>query len=219
MFNNTEKLTIAVPKGRVLEEIIPLFESMKLSFIDNPFKSRKLIFKTTNPKIRIILLRPHDVATYVKSGVADLGISGLDVLHEMNTSNLFYLLDLNIGKCKMVVAAPYDYDYDSIVKSGSRISVASKYIKIATNFFYSKGVHVDMIKLYGSMELAPILKLSEIIVDLVSTGQTIKANNLKICEKIMEISSFLISNQFAYKFKNELIIKFMKQLELNIMKI
>jgi ATP phosphoribosyltransferase len=105
------------------------------------------------------------------------------------------------------------------VKIGARISVASKYTKIATNFFYSKGVHVDMIKLYGSMELAPILKLSEIIVDLVSTGQTIKANNLKVCENIMNISSFLISNQFAYKFKNELIIKFIKQLELFILKL
>ena len=105
------------------------------------------------------------------------------------------------------------------MKSGSRISVASKYTKIATNFFFSKGVHVDIIKLYGSMELAPILKLSEIIVDLVSTGRTIKANNLKICENIMDISSFLISNQFAYKFKNRLIIKFMKQLELNILKL
>ena len=105
MFNDTDTLTIAVPKGRVLEEIIPLFDSMKLSFFDNPFKSRKLIFKTSNPKIRVILLRPQDVATYVKSGVADLGISGLDVLEEMNTSNLFHLVDLNIGKSKMVVAA------------------------------------------------------------------------------------------------------------------
>ena len=217
MLKDIDTLTIAVPKGRVLEEIIPLFDIMNLSFFDNPFKSRKLIFKTSNPKIRIILLRPQDVATYVTSGVADLGISGLDVLEEMNTSNLFHLLDLNIGKCKMVVAASSDYDYDAIVKSGSRISVASKYTKIATNFFNSKRVHVDMIKLYGSMELAPILKLSEIIVDLVSTGQTIKANNLKICENIMDISSFLISNQFAYKSKNKLIINFMKQLEHNIL--
>ena len=170
---------------------------------DDPESSRKLIITTNRPEVRLVIVRATDTPTYVQYGAADLGIAGKDVLIEHGGEGLYAPLDLEIAKCRMMVAVPEGFDYARAVRQGARLKVASKYINIAREHFAAKGVHVDLIKLYGSMELAPLAGLADAIVDLVSTGSTLKANNLLAVEHIMDISSRLIVNQAALKVKRE----------------
>ncbi len=198
-------ITLALSKGRIFEETTPLLEAAGISCLDNPETSRKLILPTNRENVRIIIVRASDVPTYVQYGAADLGIAGRDVLIEHGGTGLYQPLDLKIAKCRMMVAVRKGFDYDNAVRSGARLRVATKYIRTAREHFASKGVHVDLIKLYGSMELAPLVGLSDAIVDLVSSGNTLKANNLIAVEEIMPISSRLVINQAALKLKRELI--------------
>ena len=196
-------ITLALSKGRIFEETLPLLRAAGIDVLDDPETSRKLILRTGNPEVRLLVVRATDVPTYVQYGGADLGISGKDNLIEHGGQGLYQPLDLQIAKCHISVAAPAAFDYTSAVRQGSRLTVATKYVGIAREFFASKGVHVDLIKLYGSMELAPLVGLSDAIVDLVSTGKTLKANNLVEVEQIMDISSRLVVNQAALKLKRE----------------
>jgi ATP phosphoribosyltransferase len=196
-------ITLALSKGRIFEETLPLLHAAGITVLDDPETSRKLILRTGNPAVRLLLVRATDVPTYVQYGGADLGISGKDNLIEHGGQGLYQPLDLRIAQCRISVAAPAGFDYTKAVRQGSRLTVATKYVAIAREFFASKGVHVDLIKLYGSMELAPLVGLADAIVDLVSTGNTLKANNLVEVERIMDISSRLVVNQAALKLKRE----------------
>ena len=194
-------ITLALSKGRIFEETLPLLRAAGIEVLDDPEKSRKLILSTNQPGVRVLVVRATDVPTYVQYGGADLGITGKDTLLEHGSDGLYQPLDLNIAKCRISVAVRADYDYASAVKQGSRLKVATKYVAIAREFFAAKGVHVDLIKLYGSMELAPLVGLADAIVDLVSTGNTLKANHLVEVDHIMDISSRLVVNQAALKLK------------------
>ena len=194
-------ITLALSKGRIFEETLPLLRAAGIEVLEDPEKSRKLILTTNQPDVRVLVVRATDVPTYVQYGGADLGITGKDTLLEHGSDGLYQPLDLQIAKCRISVAVRADFDYASAVKQGSRLKVATKYVAIAREFFAAKGVHVDLIKLYGSMELAPLVGLSDAIVDLVSTGNTLKANHLVEVEHIMEISSRLVVNQAALKLK------------------
>ena len=196
-------ITLALPKGRIFDEILPLLKAAGVSVAEDPEKSRKLIIGTSQPDLRLVLVRASDVPTYVQHGGADLGVVGKDTLLEHGGDGLYQPLDLQIAKCRMSVAVSSDFDYADAVKQGSRIRVATKYTQIARDHFANKGVHVDMIKLYGSMELAPLTGLADAIVDLVSSGSTLRANHLVEVEEIMPISSRLIVNQAALKLKRE----------------
>ena len=196
-------ITFALPKGRIFDEIVPLLEAAGIRVAEDPEKTRKLIIGTSRPDVRLVIVRASDVPTYVQYGGADLGVVGKDTLLEHGGEGLYQPLDLNIAKCRMSVAVRHDFDYAGAVKQGSRIRVATKYIQIARDHFANKGVHVDLIKLYGSMELAPLTGLADAIVDLVSTGNTLRANQLIEVEEIMKISSRLIVNQAALKLKRE----------------
>ena len=196
-------ITLALPKGRIFDEILPLLKAAGVSVAEDPEKSRKLIIGTSQADLRLVLVRASDVPTYVQHGGADLGVVGKDTLLEHGGDGLYQPLDLQIAKCRMSVAVRSDFDYADAVKQGSRIRVATKYTQIARDHFANKGVHVDMIKLYGSMELAPLTGLADAIVDLVSTGSTLRANHLVEVEEIMPISSRLIVNQAALKLKRE----------------
>ena len=198
-------ITLALSKGRIFEETLPLLAAAGITPTDNPETSRKLIIATNRPDVRLVIVRATDTPTYVQYGAADMGIAGKDVLLEHGGAGLYQPLDLNIAKCRLCVAAPKDFDYAAAVKRGARIRVATKYVKAAREHFAAKGVHVDLIKLYGSMELAPLVGLADAIVDLVSTGGTLKANNLVEVEDIMPISSRLVVNQASLKLKRELI--------------
>jgi len=200
-------ITLALSKGRIFEETLPLLRAAGIEVLDDPEKSRKLILDTNQPNVRVLVVRATDVPTYVQYGGADLGITGKDTLLEHGSEGLYQPLDLQIAKCRISVAVRADFDYASAVKQGSRLKVATKYVAIARDFFATKGVHVDLIKLYGSMELAPLVGLADAIVDLVSTGNTLKANNLIEVERIMDISSRLVVNQAALKLKQEPIRK------------
>ncbi|MDZ7891291.1 MAG: ATP phosphoribosyltransferase [Rhodoferax sp.] len=200
-------ITLALSKGRIFEETVPLLKAAGIEVLDDPEKSRKLILDTNQPNVRVLVVRATDVPTYVQYGGADLGITGKDTLLEHGSQGLYQPLDLQIAKCRISVAVRADFDYASAVKQGSRLKVATKYVAIAREFFASKGVHVDLIKLYGSMELAPLVGLADAIVDLVSTGNTLKANHLVEVERIMDISSRLVVNQAALKLKQEPIRK------------
>jgi ATP phosphoribosyltransferase len=182
---------------------VPLLKAAGIEVLDDPEKSRKLILDTNQPNVRVLVVRATDVPTYVQYGGADMGITGKDTLLEHGSQGLYQPLDLQIAKCRISVAVRADFDYASAVKQGSRLKVATKYVAIAREFFASKGVHVDLIKLYGSMELAPLVGLADAIVDLVSTGNTLKANHLVEVERIMDISSRLVVNQAALKLKQE----------------
>jgi ATP phosphoribosyltransferase len=203
-------ITFALPKGRIFNEIVPLLQAAGIEVAEDPEKTRKLIVGTSRPDVRLVLVRASDVPTYVQYGGADLGVVGKDTLLEHAASagdgafgdgGLYQPLDLNIAKCRMSVAVRDDFDYAGAVKQGSRIRVATT--QIARDHFANKGVHVDLIKLYGSMELAPLTGLAEAIVDLVSTGNTLRANHLVEVEHIMDISSRLIVNPAALKLKRE----------------
>jgi ATP phosphoribosyltransferase len=202
-------ITLALSKGRIFDETLPLLKSAGIEVLEDPEKSRKLILPTNQPNVRVVLVRASDVPTYVEYGGADLGVTGRDVLLEHGANQegssrgtgLYQPLDLQIAQCHMAVAAPAGFDYPAAVRQGARISVATKYTAIARDFFAEKGVHVDLIKLYGSMELAPLTGLANAIVDLVSTGTTLKANGLVEVEHIMDISSYLVVNQAALKLK------------------
>lgn len=198
-------ITIALSKGRIFEETLPLLAAAGIVPTDDPEKSRKLIIGTNRPEVRIVIVRATDTPTYVQFGAADLGIAGKDVLLEHGGVGLYQPLDLNIAKCRMCVATRKGFDYEQAVKRGARLRVATKYIETARNHFAEKGVHVDLIKLYGSMELAPLASLADAIVDLVSSGGTLKANNLVEVEEIMQISSRLIVNQASLKMKREML--------------
>jgi len=198
-------ITLALSKGRIFEETLPLLKAAGIEVTEDPETSRKLILPTNRPDVRVVLVRATDVPTYVQHGGADLGVVGLDVLLEHGGQGLYQPLDLRIAKCRMSVAVRADFDYAAAVKQGSRIRVATKYVSVARDHFADKGVHVDLIKLYGSMELAPLTGLADAIVDLVSTGSTLKANHLLEVERIMDISSRLVVNQAALKLKREAI--------------
>jgi len=204
---SADMITLALSKGRIFEETVPLLKAAGIEVLDDPEKSRKLILETNQPNVRVLVVRATDVPTYVQYGGADLGITGKDTLLEHGSQGLYQPLDLQIAKCRISVAVRADFDYASAVKQGSRLKVATKYVAIAREFFASKGVHVDLIKLYGSMELAPLVGLADAIVDLVSTGNTLKANHLVEVERIMDISSRLVVNQAALKLKQEPIRK------------
>ena len=196
-------ITLALSKGRIFDETLPLLKAAGIEVLEDPETSRKLILPTNQTGVRVVLVRATDVPTYVEYGGADLGVTGKDTLIEHGGQGLYQPLDLQIAKCRMSVAVRADFDYASAVKSGSRLKVATKYTSIAREFFAQKGVHVDLIKLYGSMELAPLTGLADAIVDLVSTGSTLKANHLIEVERIMEISSRLVVNQASLKLKQE----------------
>ena len=194
-------ITLALSKGRIFDETLPLLKAAGVEVLEDPEKSRKLILATNQPDVRVVIVRATDVPTYVQYGGADLGVTGLDTLIEHGGQGLYQPLDLGIAKCRVSVAVRSDFDYASAVKQGSRLKVATKYTGIAREFFAAKGVHIDLIKLYGSMELAPLTGLADCIVDLVSTGGTLKANQLVEVERIMDISARLVVNQAALKLK------------------
>ena len=194
-------ITLALSKGRILEDALPLLNTAGIQVLDDPEKSRKLILETNQPDLRVLVVRATDVPTYVQYGGADLGITGRDTLIEHGSEGLYQPLDLKIARCRISVAVRTDFDYIRAVKQGSRLKVATKYLAIAREFFAAKGVHVDLIKLYGSMELAPLTGLADAIVDLVSTGSTLRANYLVEVEHIMDVSARLVVNQAALKLK------------------
>ena len=198
-------ITIALSKGRIFDETLPLLAAAGIVPSENPESSRKLIIGTNRADVSVVIVRASDVPTYVQYGAADIGIAGKDVLIEHGGVGLYQPLDLNIARCRMCVAAPRGFDYAAAVKRGARLRVATKYVLTAREHFAAKGVHVDLIKLYGSMELAPLVGLADAIVDLVSSGNTLKANNLIEVEDIMPISSRLIVNQAALKVKHDLL--------------
>jgi len=201
--NDQRQLTLALSKGRIFEETLPLLEAAGIRVLEDPETSRKLILATDDAQLRVIIVRASDVPTYVQYGAADFGVAGKDVLFEHGGDGLYQPIDLGIAKCRMSVAVPVGFNYAEAVHQGARLRVATKYLRAAREHFAEKGVHVDLIKLYGSMELAPLVGLADAIVDMVSTGNTLRANNLLEVEHIMDISARLIVNQAALKMKRE----------------
>jgi len=193
------ELSIALSKGRIFDETVPLLARAGIRPRENPETSRKLIIGTNRRNLRLIIVRASDTPTYVQHGGADLGIAGRDVLVEHGGEGLYQPVDLGIAACRMMVAVRKGFDYAGAVRQGARLRVATKYVNITREHFASKGVHVDLIRLYGSMELAPLTGLADAIVDLVSTGKTLKANDLVEVEQIMPVSARLIVNQAALK--------------------
>ena len=200
-------LTLALSKGRIFEETAPVLAKAGIRPLEDPKQSRKLIIPTSNPDVQIIIVRASDVSTYVQFGAADFGVAGHDVLLEKGSDGLYVPIDLGIARCRMAVAVQKGFDYAAAVRQGSRLRVATKYVNCAREHFANKGVHIDTIHLYGSMELAPLVGLADAIVDLVSTGNTLRANNLVEVESITEISARLIVNQASYKRKRTAIKK------------
>jgi ATP phosphoribosyltransferase len=205
-------LTLALSKGRIFDETVPLLESAGIRVVDDPETSRKLILATSRPDVRVIIVRASDVPTYVQHGAADVGVAGRDVLLEHGGAGLYQPIDLGIARCRLMVAVPAGFDYAGAIARGGRLRVATKYVKSAREHFAAKGVHVDLIKLYGSMELAPLVGLADVIVDLVSSGNTLKANNLVAVEDIMPISSRLIVNPASLKLRRNAIQPLLDQI-------
>ncbi len=195
-------ITLALSKGRIFDESQPLLAAAGIAPLEDPETSRKLIIGTRDPGLRLVVVRASDVPTYVQYGAAELGVAGKDVLLEHSAQwgdlGLYQPLDLDIARCRLCVAVPAGFDYANAVRRGARLRVATKYVQTAREHFAAKGVHVDLIKLYGSMELAPLAGLADAIVDLVSSGGTLRANNLVEVEEVAAISSRLIVNQSAY---------------------
>ena len=196
-------ITIALSKGRIFDETVPLLAAAGVATREDPETSRKLILSTNRKDCRVIIVRATDVPTYVQYGGADIGVAGKDVLDEHGGQGLYQPLDLRIARCRMMVAVREDYDYQQAVRQGARLRVATKYVQTAREHFAAKGMHVDLIKLYGSMELAPIVGLADAIVDLVSTGNTLKANDLVAVEDILPVTARLIVNPAALKLKRD----------------
>jgi ATP phosphoribosyltransferase len=194
-------ISIALSRGRIFDETAPLLARVGLEPKANGENARKLILETTRPGVRLIIVRAADTPTYVQHGGADLGVAGRDVLVEHGGEGLYQPVDLGIAACRMMVAVRKGFDYEGAVRKGARLRVATKYVNITREHFAAKGVHVDLIRLYGSMELAPLVGLADAIVDLVSTGNTLKANDLEPVEDIMPVSARLIVNQAALKTK------------------
>lgn len=198
-----QQLTLALSKGRIFDETLPLLKAAGIAVTEDPASSRKLILPTSDAAVRVIIVRASDVPTYVQYGAADFGVAGKDVLLEHGGEGLYQPVDLHIAKCRLSVAVQDGFDYLNAVRQGARLRVVTKYVNTAREHFASKGVHVDLIKLYGSMELGPLVGLADAIVDLVSTGSTLRANKLVEVEHIMDISSRLVINQAALKLKRE----------------
>ncbi|HWS74540.1 MAG TPA: ATP phosphoribosyltransferase [Quisquiliibacterium sp.] len=194
-------ITLALSKGRIFDDTVPLLEAAGIPVDPAELESRKLILPTGDPLLRLVIVRASDVPTYVQYGAADIGVAGKDVLLEHGGEGLYQPIDLRIARCRLSVAAPSGFDYAQAVRRGARLRVATKYVECARRHFAAKGVHVDLIKLYGSMELAPLVGLADAIVDLVSTGSTLRANDLVEVEHIMPISARLIVNQASLKTK------------------
>ena len=194
-------ITLALSKGRIFEEALPFLAAAGIEPLENPSESRKLMIGTNRDDLRIVVVRATDVPTYVQYGAADLGIVGWDTLYEHGGEGLYGPIDLQIARCRMCVAAPEGFDYERSVRRGARLRIATKYLKWSRDYFAQQGVHVDLIKLYGSMELAPIAGLADAIVDLVSTGATLRANHMKEVLTISPISSRFIVNQASMKTK------------------
>ena len=206
-------LTIALSKGRNLAETLPLFAAAGVVPLEDPDASRKLVIPTSQADVSLLILRPSDVPTYVQYGAADVGVAGKDVLVEHGGEGLYQPLDLGIGRCRLVVATRRGYDWSGTVQRGARLRVATKYVRAAREHFAAKSMHVDLIKLYGSMELAPLVGLADAIVDLVSTGNTLKANDLVVVEEVMPISARLIVNPGALKLKRAVVKPLLDALE------
>ena len=202
-----EGITIAVSKGRILAESLPLLARAGVRPLDDPGATRKLVFATNEAGVRLIVIRATDVPTYVLNGGADLGIAGKDVLMECDSDNLYEPLDLKIGRCRLVLAGPR-----GVPATSGRLRVATKYVSTTRNYFAEKGQQVEIIKLYGSMELAPVLGLADLVTDLVNTGKTLKENGLEPLDNIADISSRLIVNKASMKMKRELIKPFINRL-------
>ena len=194
-------ITLALAKGRIYEETVPLLAAAGIRPKDGGDDSRKLIVATERDDLRLILLRAADVPTYVQYGAADLGVAGRDLLAEHGGQGLYQPIDLGIAACRMVVAVREGFDYAAAVRQGARLRVATKYLRTAREHFAAKGMHVDLIRLYGSMELAPLVGLADAIVDLVDTGNTLKANRLQAVEDILAVTSRLIVNPASLKLK------------------
>ena len=194
-------ITIALSQGRIFDETVPLLAAAGVAMREDPETSRRLILSTNREDVRVIIVRATDVPTYVQYGAADIGVAGKDVLDEHGGQGLYQPLDLKIARCRMMVAVAEGFDYPSAVRQGARLKVATKYVQTAREHFAAKGMHIDLIKLYGSMELAPLVGLADAIVDLVSTGNTLKANGLHAVEEIGAISARLIVNQASLKLK------------------
>lgn len=193
----SQMLTIALSKGRILEDTLPLLAAAGIEMLDDPEKSRKLIFTTSDPDVRILIVRATDVPTYVEQGAADLGVAGKDVLMEFGSQGLYEPLDLKIANCKLMTAGPV-----GVPEPQGRLRVATKFVNVARRYYAEQGRQVEVIKLYGSMELAPLVGLADKIIDVVDTGNTLKANGLEPQELIATISSRLIVNKASMKMKH-----------------
>lgn len=201
-------LTLALSKGRILKETLPLLAHADIHLLEDPEKSRKLIFPTTNPNVRILILRASDVPTYVENGAADFGVAGKDVLMEYGADNVYEWLDLKIAKCRLMTAGKV-----GMQKPVGRLRIATKYVNLTRQFYASRGEQVDVIKLYGSMELAPLVGLGDYIVDVVDTGNTLRANGLEPLEEICKVSSRLIINKASFKRKRTLLQPILEKME------
>ncbi|AIL33322.1 ATP phosphoribosyltransferase [Basilea psittacipulmonis] len=211
-----QPLTLALSKGRIFDETLPLLEAAGIHVSEHPEQSRKLVLPSSDPNLRLLIVRASDVPTYVEYGAADFGIVGKDVLQEYTLSHqsqLYEPVDLKIAQCHLAVAVREDFDYHAAVFRGARLRVATKYVEITRRYFASQGVQVDLVKLYGSMELAPLMGLADAIVDVVSTGNTLKANHLKVAEYVMPISSRLIVNKASLKTKTSLLMPIIRTFE------
>jgi ATP phosphoribosyltransferase len=204
-------LTIAISKGRIYDEAMPLLASAGVQPTVDPDRSRKLILPTSRDDVQLLVIRATDVPTYVEYGAADLGIAGKDVLVEYGAEGLYEPLDLGIAKCRLMTAARL-----GDCMEGRRPRVATKYVKTAQRYFAKKGVQVEIIKLYGSMELAPLVGLADCIVDLVDTGNTLRANGMEPRELIMNVSSRLVVNKAAMKMKHQAVAEFIRQISLSL---
>ncbi len=206
--SDNQLVTLALSKGRIFDDTVPLLEAAGIHVTESPESSRKLILPTSDPNLRLLVVRASDVPTYVQYGAADLGIAGKDILYEHTQEHpggLYQPIDLDIAKCRLAVAVREGFDYDAAVQQGARLRVATKYVNVAREHFARKGVYVDIIKLYGSMELAPLVGLADAIVDVVSTGGTLRANNLVEVEDVWPVSSRLIVNQASMKTRGALL--------------
>jgi ATP phosphoribosyltransferase len=210
-------ITLALSKGRIFDETQPLLAAAGIAPLEDPESSRKLIITTRDPGLRIVVVRASDVPTYVQYGAAEIGVAGRDVLLEHGDAwgdrGLYQPVDLGIARCRLCVAVPEGFDYANAVRRGARLRVATKYVRTAREHFAAKGVHVDLIKLYGSMELAPLTGLADAIVDLVSSGATLQANRLVEVEEISPISARLIVNQSALKTRRSELMPLIEKIE------